>query len=403
MLISNPFTPGVKIQEVRLGPPPIIGVGTSTAAFVGTAPNNVRFANEYRFLTSADQFSDMYVDADPNVAGNAAATRSTPLSRAVYGFFANGGTACYVLNVNSSAAPDVVAAIKRLEPIDEITLIAAPGFTDATVWGELIDQATRTGDRFALLDPPSLAAITVGGVADLTKLRTPGSGSRPPDSIYAAFYYPRIEVGPALVDPGNPAGGDPAREAVTPIGHIAGVYARVDAARGVHKAPANETLLGVLGVEQLLTDAEQNDLNQDGVNVLRVFSGNTVVWGARTLLSRTATDRAYLYVNIRRLVNYIEETLQENLRWVIFEPNILPLRRQIERAVRGFLDGVWRDGALFGATADEAYYVRFPELFNRDDDRAQGKLTIEIGLRVAYPVEFLIIRIGLILQSAATA
>jgi hypothetical protein len=79
------------------------------------------------------------------------------------------------------------------------------------------------------------------------------------------------------------------------------------------------------------------------------------------------------------------------------------LRQKITRSVRGFLDGVWRDGALFGATADEAYYVRFPDIFNRDEDRAAGKLTIEIGIRVSYPAEFIIIRIGLLLQSASTA
>lgn len=374
-------TPGVQINEVRLGSPPIIGVGTSTAGFVGAAPKTGQFTSVARLVTSADQFSaDYIVDA----------TTSTPLSRAVLGFFANGGTTCYVVNVDSTTASNIVAGLKLLEVIDEIAIIAAPGHTSSTVYQELEDQATRTGDRFALLDPPAR-------VTDLATLK-PGAGgtNRPPDSQYAAFYYPKILASKQLAS-------DPLQEAITPIGHVAGVYARVDGARGVHKAPANEVILGSLGVEHPLTDADQNALNLDGVNLLRVFSGNTTIWGARTLLASDAGDKSYMYVNVRRLVNYIEESLQDGLRWAVFEPNTLALRQQITRSVRGFLDGVWRDGGLFGATADEAYYVRFPELFNRDVDRAAGKLTVEIGLRVTYPAEFIIVRIGLILQSATTA
>jgi phage tail sheath protein FI len=145
----------------------------------------------------------------------------------------------------------------------------------------------------------------------------------------------------------------------------------------------------------LLTDAQQDTLNQIGINVLRVFSGNVVVWGARTL----STDTLWRYINVRRLVNYVEESIQVGLRWAVFEPNTLTLRKQITRAVRDFLDGVWRDGGLFGATAEEAYYVRFPELYNTDAERALGRLTVEIGLRVSFPAEFIIVRIGLILQS----
>lgn len=379
-------TPGVQINEVRLGPPPIAGVGTSTAGFVGAAPKAGKFPNVARLVTSADQFSNDYI---------ADATTSTPLSRAVLGFFANGGMACYVVNVDSTAPADVVAGTKLLEVIDEVAILAAPGHTEATVWQELEDQAFRTGDRFAILDGPSRADITSGGSVDLTKILKGGS-NRPPDSMYAAFYYPRIMVGPDLKD-------DAALEAITPTGHIAGVYARVDANRGVHKAPANERILGALGVEHALTDADQNTLNVDGVDLLRVFSEGVVVWGGRTLLANDAADRTYMYINVRRLVNYIEESLQEGLRWAVFEPNNLSLRQLISRSVRGFLDGVWRDGGLFGATADEAYYVRFPEIFNSDTDRALGKLTVEIGLRVTYPAEFIIVRIGIILQSAAAS
>jgi phage tail sheath protein FI len=272
--------------------------------------------------------------------------------------------------------------------IDEIAIIAAPGYTQTNVYNELEAQATRTGDRFALLDPPEK-------VDALTKL-TKGGTKRPTDSSYSGFYYPRVMVGKGL-------SGDKELEAISPVGHIAGVFARVDASRGVHKAPANERIFGVLGIEHALTDADQNVLNTDGVNLLRMFSEGVVIWGARTLLANDAADRTYMYVNVRRLVNYIEESLQEGLRWAVFEPNTPTLRKQITGAVRGFLTGVWRDGGLFGVTADEAFYVRFPaNPYNTAADRALGKLTLEIGLRVAYPAEFIIVRIGLITEDATT-
>jgi phage tail sheath protein FI len=388
-------TPGVQINEVQLGPPPIAGVGTSTAGFVGESPLN-RFTDQAMLITSVDQFRAVYVLKDPPDPNNPAhtisietgkpqnadATVSTDLSRAVFGFFANGGQACYVVNTNSVAAADIVAGIKLLEVIDEVAIIAAPGQTQQTVYGELQSQATRTGDRFALLDPPTSKANPI------TQLTAGGSKRPPADSIYSAFYYPRIMVGPDLPDDVKTP------VAVTPIGHVAGVYARVDASRGVHKAPANAAIFGALDVEYALTDADQNVLNQQSVNLIRVFSEGVVIWGARTL----STDTTYRYINVRRLVNYIEESLQEGLRWAVFEPNTLPLRKQITRAVRGFLDGVWRDGGLFGATADDAYYVRFPDIYNTVTERSLGKLTLEIGLRVSYPAEFIIVRIGVLTQ-----
>jgi phage tail sheath protein FI len=383
-------TPGVQIKEVRLGAPPIAGVGTSTAGFVGKAPKAGQFKNTARLVTGIDQFIVDYAD-DP-------AAKSTPLSRAVIGFFQNGGTICYVVNTDSDAPADAVTAIKLLEPIDDIAILAAPGHTDPAVYGALADQAAKVINRFAIFDPPAK-------VDDLAKLKK-GGANRPSDTMNAGFYYPRILVQPQFdADTGEveTLAGKVKGEFVAPSGHIAGVYARVDSQRGVHKAPANEAILGSLGVEHLLTDEQQNALNPDGVNLLRVFNGNTTIWGARTLLANDAADKTFLYLNIRRLVNFVQESLEEGLRFAVFEPNNLALRQIITRSVRGFLDGVWRDGALFGATPDEAYYVRFPEMFNRDVDRALGKLVVEIGLRVSYPAEFIIVRIGLIMQSAATA
>ncbi len=391
MATIYPNTPGVQILEVRLGAPPIAGVGTSTAGFVGKSPMAGRFLKVARLVTSADQFEADYIKgaapADPPAAD------STALSQAVFGFFENGGTTCYVVNVDSETPGEIVAGLKLLEPVDEVAVIAAPGQTHNDVYVALEDQAFRTGDRFALLDPPTK-------VDDLGKLKAGGT-SRPPASDYAAFYYPKIQIAPRLANDPQDSAANPIF--ATPVGHIAGAYARVDAARGVHKAPANERLLGALGVEHPLTNADQNTLNADGVNLIRMFAGQATLWGARTLQAADAADKTFRYINVRRLVNYIEESMEDGLRFAVFEPNNLALRQTITRSVRGFLDGVWRDGALFGATPDEAYYVRFPDLYNRDEDRALGKLTVEIGLRAVYPAEFIIVRIGLILQSAAAA
>jgi phage tail sheath protein FI len=180
-----------------------------------------------------------------------------------------------------------------------------------------------------------------------------------------------------------------------PSGHIAGVYARTDQQRGVHKAPANTNIRGALGVERRLTDEEQGPLNLMGINVIRVFPGQSqpVVWGARTTAGDL--DRNWQYVNIRRLFLFLEESIQEGIRWAVFEPNNLLLWQKLKRTITEFLTRVWRDGALFGETADQAFYVRIDEVLNPDSSRALGRLYIEIGVRPAYPAEFIIVRIGI--------
>jgi phage tail sheath protein FI len=385
-------TPGVWINEVRLSPPPIAGVSTSIAAFVGQAPITTRYPNIARAVTSYDQFLVDYVLDLTTPANNA--KRSTSLSRAVKGFFQNGGQRCWIVNIGTELANDVKNNIGLFDPIDEIAIIAAPGITGKTVYTALADHTEPLGDRFAIYDPAGNES------ADRSKLQTPVStpgGKRPVDSQYGAFYYPRVEV-PKELD------NDPDTEFVAPSGHIAGIYARVDTTRGVHKAPANEAIRGISAVEDRLTDADQDSLNNNGVNILRVApDGRILVWGARTLTMSTNGDKSFLHVSTRRFVNYVEESLQEGLSWAVFEPNNLQLQKQISRAASAFLDRAWADGALFGATAAESYYVRFPDVFNQDADRALGKLTVEIGLRVTYPAEFIIIRIGLLMQSAITA
>lgn len=391
------FLPGVRIEEISLGAPPIAGVGTSTAGFVGKVGTDKRLGEKLNpvLITSADDFASKF-DGISNL-GTPPKLKSTALFRAVNGFFANGGTACYVSLVDNDAdVGQLKAGIDQLGKLDDVQIIAVPGSHDKDVNQKLADQAKGLGDRVAIFDTPQ----TDDPVNDLKAGSTASPAKRPGDSTYAAFYFPRITVGADLP-------GDPALEPISPVGHIAGVYANTDAQRGVHKAPANVKIRAALGVEFKLADDQQDPLNKDGVNAIRVFAGNVTIWGARTLQGKDAQDTGgdtkLRYINVRRLLIYIEQSLKAGLRFATFEPNNLALRQTITRSVRGFLDGVFRDGALFGATPDEAYYVRFPDSFNRDEDRLAGRLVVEIGVRPAPPAEFIIVHIGILTQSAATA
>ncbi len=268
------------------------------------------------------------------------------------------------------------ACLDLLKTYDDIALVSIPGAFSAPVQQAIIEHCESMYDRFAILD----SILGVG----------PGNGIR--DQLldvqnqngFAALYYPWVLARNPLTK---------RDELWPPSGHIAGVYVRTDATRGVHKAPANTNIRGVLGVERMLTDAEQGPLNLLGINVLRVFGGRgqPMVWGARTV----ATDRNWQYVNIRRLFLFLEESIAEGIRWAVFEPNNLQLWQKLKQSITEFLTRVWRDGALFGATADEAFYVRIDEALNPESTRKLGRLNIEVGVRPAYPAEFIIVRIGI--------
>jgi hypothetical protein len=199
------------------------------------------------------------------------------------------------------------------------------------------------------------------------------------DSKFAALYYPWIKVD----------GPDGEAIDVPPCGHIAGVYARSDNERGVHKAPANEVVRGALGATVQITKGEQDTLNPSGINCIRTFPGRGIrVWGARTLSS----DPAWRYVNVRRLFNYVEASIERGTQWVVFEPNDADLWARARRDVSAFLTGVWRDGALFGATAGEAFFVKCDAENNPPDVRDRGQLYIDVGMAPVKPAEFVVFR-----------
>ena len=203
------------------------------------------------------------------------------------------------------------------------------------------------------------------------------------DTKYGALYYPWISVA-------NPLGNGESMD-IPPSGYMAGIYARSDTERGVHKAPANEVVRGVLALEKQITKSEQDILNPIGVNCIRSFPGRGIrVWGARTLSS----DASWRYINVRRLFNFVEKSIEQGTQWIVFEPNDMDLWARIRRDIRAFMTTVWRSGALFGATPAQAFYVKCDAENNTSDLRDLGQVIIEIGMAPVKPAEFVIFRIS---------
>lgn len=395
------LAPGVYVEEVP-GTPPIAGVGTSTAAFIGEVDTaapfemplqpgsatdrlTVTLLNSAVLVTNFEQFKNKFGNFQ---SGNQV------LAHAVFGFFLNGGNRCYVIRVaDIDNAGEVTDALLQLAKIDEIAIVAAPGARTADVQTAIINHCEGLQDRFAILDGQVTTTIDVPSIQG-----TVG------DSNYAALYFPQIQVSDLTLVPeaGRPieewktAAG--ARLFLPPSGHMAGIYARVDETRGVHKAPANETVRGALALEYLVTHNEQEGLNPDGVNVIRGFDGNLKVWGARTLGGDDNGE--FKYINVRRLMNFMRESIDEGTQFVVFEPNNQALWQKIVRAVTAFLTNVWRDGALFGLTPEEAFFVKCDETTNPPEVRELGQVVTEIGVAIVKPAEFVIFRISQVTLAA---
>jgi hypothetical protein len=181
------------------------------------------------------------------------------------------------------------------------------------------------------------------------------------------------------------------KKLIPPGGHIAGIYARSDIERGVHKAPANEIVRGAVELQFPLTSGEQDILNPRGVNCLRKFRGRGIrVWGART----TSSDSLWKYVNVRRLFLYIEESIEEGTQWVVFEPNNEKLWARVRQSITAFLTTLWRAGWLMGTKAEEAFFVKCDRSTMTQDDIDNGRLICVIGIAPVKPAEFVIFRIA---------
>jgi uncharacterized protein len=274
--------------------------------------------------------------------------------------------------------PNDRTGLYSLKNIEEISIVAIPGRTSQSLQQELITHCELLRYRFAVLDPPS--GLSMAEIQSHRGLY---------DTKYAAIYYPWLVIedpfpeNPRIVSYVN----------IPPSGHMIGIYARSDIERGVHKAPANEVIRGINELEISLMKEHQDILNPRNINVLRNFRSNNRglrVWGARVMTS----DPDWKYVNVRRLFIFIEHSIDRGTQWVVFEPNSEALWERVRRVVSSFLLTVWRDGALMGKTAEEAFFVKCDRSTMTQADIDNGKLIVLVGIAPVKPAEFVIFRIG---------
>ena len=266
--------------------------------------------------------------------------------------------------------------------VDEINIVCAPDDNIDGVYGELVDhcQDPELKDRFAILQ--SKVEQTPNNIIGILP---------PRDSKYAAFYYPWIKI----LDPVTNR-----NKLIPPGGHVAGIYARSDIERGVHKAPANEVVRGARALQFTINKGQQDILNPRGVNVIRAFPGRGIrVWGART----TSSDPLWKYINVRRLFLFLEESIDESTQWIVFEPNDEQLWMRAKQTITAFLITVWRTGALMGATPEEAFFVKVDRTTMTQNDIDNGRLIVIIGVAPTKPAEFVIFRFAQFTAGAEAA
>lgn len=334
----------------------------------------------------------------------------------MYLFFLNGGTKCYINNLakvegsdstpaksddgkpGSTPAKDIKKAppkskdIKNpdnmttliigkdngpgkrtglfaFNPITDISIVCAPGVTDPASQDAILTHCELNRFRVAVLDGPE--TITKG--IDSVPL--------PRDSTMGGYYFPWIQMYDTELE---------TEVYAPPSGGVAGLYGRVDSTRGVHKAPANEIFKGAIGVKYGITDAEQEFLNPKGINCIRQFMGRGIrVWGARTFSS----NPEWRYINVRRLFCMVEKAIQDGTNWVVFEPNTRALWKNIVRNITAFLLRLWKDGAFFGDTPEEAFFVRCDDELNPPESIDAGYVVCQVGIAPAKPAEFVVFKI----------
>jgi uncharacterized protein len=436
------LSPGVFVEEIASSVQAIAGVSTSTVGFIGVVPNSVKIAkpnpnydptlkqpavksdtppkavtkgddkgeqakgddksegliareqiktdtpvtdkqnlayledtfaiqvpvNEPRLFTNFSEFRQSFGDFSSDSGHNT-------LVHAVFGFFNNGGSRCYVARVTD--AGQVRLALEQFETVDEIAIVTAPGMVDPQVRASIVSHCDNMKNRFAILDTTEVVTALDDSML-------------PPGSKNAAVYFPWIQV----FDPGLKTR-DPEGKGLVfmpPSGFVAGVYGRVDGLRGVFKAPANEVILGALGLRYAISKRQQDGLNPKGVNCIRNMNGNIRIWGARTV----GGDRngEWKYVNVRRTFLFLQKSIDQGTQWVVFEPNDLSLWAKITRNVSAFLTNTWQDGALFGSAPSEAFFVKCDRETNPPERRELGQVITEIGVAIVRPAEFVIFRVS---------
>jgi hypothetical protein len=382
-------TPGVVRQDVF--PPPARGLLTGVPVFLGHA------------AAAKDTPRTLTLTLWPQFETTFGGTASGYLADAVRGFFDNDGVLCQVVWLDDPAnLGQLRDALSLVDDLDEVDLICAPDLMTAPVWQSnkdiaavtgpqrmILEHCQRHGNRFAILDAVPAARPEL--------LTAPQDGQRTvlagPGGAFGALYYPWLSV----------RGADGTARQVPPCGHVAGVYSRGDRAVGVHKAPANEVLEGVLDLQVDLTEPDLGALYGEGVNCLRALPGRGIrVWGARTL----SPDPLWRDISARRLVGTISRWLEHFMTGLVHEPNDVRLWVRIMREVAGYLDGLFRRGALRGRGPDEAYFVKCDNETNPPEVVHAGMVVTQIGVAPTAPAEFIVVRVihgasGVTVEAAA--
>lgn len=382
-------TPGVYREEVFLRPPEALPTGVP--GFVGFAlpvPGARALAKTPLLLNRAEEFGE-------NLRVPAAGEGGPDfyLADAVSGFFANGGRRCFVVAMDPSGGGEsaLIEGISALGSVLDLDLVAVPDAMslaekDAIVRVQraALAHCRVQGNRFAILD--AYRGGDPDQVADeqrrdlIAGSSTPGGSGASTWAANAALYYPWVIRVVA----------DGTTRAVPPCGHVAGIYARTDAAAGVFKTPANEELADVWDLEALVDEAQQARLNPKGVNCLRAFPGRGIrVWGARTL----SDDPTWRHVNVRRLLLTVARWIDRNMTWATFEPNTPRLWIRVQRELSVYLLQLWRTGALKGTTAEQAFFVKCDVETNPAEGREAGALVTQLGLAPLAPAEFVVVRV----------
>jgi phage tail sheath protein FI len=353
-----PIKTGVFVQDIRIQPQSIEGVGTSTAAFLGetqtgpSTPTLITSFAEYQRIFGGYFGVDKY------------------LPYAVEGFFGNGGKRCFVSSVNDL---DYSRALIKLEEVDAPVIYVPNAQALAGLADLLISHCERLRNRFVIFDS--------------LKGQDSSSVTKPRDSSFAALYYPWIYVKDDVTG----------KLCLVPMGgHVAGIYARTDMEAGVHKAPANQVVHGALGTDIIMKSHQQDSLILQGINSIRNFPDKgLLLWGARTL----SIDPTKKYVNVCRLLIYLEQSIKKGTAWATFELNNETTWAKMKSTIENFLTQAWTDRMLLGAKKQEAFFVNCDRTTMTQNDIDNGRINVLIGVAPVKAAEFIIFRINQTIQS----
>lgn len=365
LIFKGVMSPSVKDELLAL---------SSDTAFQKSVEALFQTARSVVAVNRKQEFTDRFITPSENY-----------LAEAVIGFFENGGTRCYIARANpkQDAETALKDALEVLAPLNDLDLVAIPDAMTLRlpdrqpdrdgiirVQQAVLAHCAKHGDRLAILDAvPGSTAEAVINQRDRISINQK-------EPLNGALYYPWIK---------NTRG-----RMMPPCGHIAGIYARSDRAKGVFKAPANEEIRDALDLEVRIDNTVQDQLNPQGINCLRAFRGRGIrVWGARTL----SRDANWRYINVRRLFLTLGRWIDRNMLWASFEPNTPQLWVRIERELRTYLESLWQVGALQGQTAEQAFFIKCDAETNPPESREIGAVITEIGLAASSPAEFLVVRI----------